>query len=251
MKNSVVISLTVLSFLISSTVTASPSVYKQKKYFGPISPQNFSLSIGFIDGPNADYVNEHLSWWAEQRQGTYVYEDFTTVAYASAGYERMISPFHFLRATLSFSYMKSEGSGEYFTQEEPIQHIYVDRIFKAYYLSLDLGFAYYLVEPEVRTLIPYLAGGFSSVFPILKLESDAYDTSTGDSFSTPDEEISQNTYEAGLHMEFGMKYYITNMYALGLEGRYQMAQSKLKMHNSNFDVDFAGLSLAMNFYYHF
>ncbi|MBN2183834.1 MAG: hypothetical protein JW746_00750 [Candidatus Krumholzibacteriota bacterium] len=250
MKKTVVISLVVLACFISTTVTASPPVYKQRKYFGPISPQNFNFSIGFIDGPNADYVNEHLSWWAGQRGGTYVYDDFTTVAYASAGYEKMISPFHFLRAVLSYSYMKSEGSGDYYTQTDPIEHINVDRIFKAHYLSLDLGLAYYMVEPEVRTLIPYFSGGFSAVFPIMKLETDAF-LDDGTSFSAPDENISQNSFETGLHMEFGMKYFITNRYAAGLEGRYQMAQSKLRIHNSNFDVDFAGLSLALNFFYHF
>ncbi|TFG88263.1 MAG: hypothetical protein E4H16_05340, partial [Candidatus Atribacteria bacterium] len=194
MKRLIVISLVVLTCFISTTVIASPSLYKQKKSFGPISEQNFNFSIGFIDGPNVDYLNEHLNWWAVQRGGTYVYDDFTTVAYASAGYEKMISPLHFLRATLSFSYMKSEGYGDYFSAVEPITYLTVDRTFKAYYLSFDLGFAYYMVEPEVRTLVPYFAGGFSSVFPMMRLETDAVDVGTGDSFSTPDENISQNSY---------------------------------------------------------
>ncbi|MBN2070345.1 MAG: outer membrane beta-barrel protein [Candidatus Krumholzibacteriota bacterium] len=242
-------SLIVLACFISTSIAASPSLYKQKKYFGPISPDNFNFSIGFIDGPNADYLNEYLHWWAQQDGGEYIYDDITTVAYASAGYERMISPLHFLRATLAFTYLKSSGSGDYYTVD-PILHINADRTFKVYYLSLDLGFAYYMVEPEVRALIPYISGGFSSVFPLMRLETDA-ELDNGDSFSTPGENVKQNSYESGLHLEFGMKYFLTNQYALGLEGRYQMSQSKFRMHNSNFDIDFSGLSLALNLYYHF
>ena len=39
--------------------------------------------------------------------------------------------------------------------------------------------------------------------------------------------------------------------AAGMEGRYQMSQSKFDIHNANFDLDYSGLSLAVNFYYYF
>lgn len=264
MKKFAVISPIVLVCFIVSNAMAASSLYKQKKYFGPIPQNSFNISIGFIDGPNADYLNEYLANLAVTGNlefggnvgggGEYFYDDIKTVPYVSLGYERMISPLHFLRATLSFVYLKSEGYGNYNTGN-PITYLDVERTFKVYYLSLDLGFAYYLAEPKVHTLVPYVSGGFSSVFPMVRLETSLA-LEDGSPYDSPELDISQNSFEPGIHMEFGIKYFITNRYAAGMEGRYQISQSKFKVHtpyfnNTSLDIDYSGLSLSINLYYNF
>jgi hypothetical protein len=51
-------------------------------------------------------------------------------------------------------------------------------------------------------------------------------------------------------MEFGMSYYISDRYAMSLEGKYQMAQSKFYIHDGNFDLSYTGFILSVNFYFY-
>lgn len=250
-KITIILSLLLLSTTISNTAGAQ-RLYKQKKYFGPIPANNLNINIGFIDGPSAEYLIDHLGEWAIQRGGEDYFDNISTAPFAQVGYERMITPFHFLKVNITYGYLKTTSLG-YFVKQElepPNTYLEIDRTFKVHYVSLDLGLAYYLIEPKVKALAPYVAGGFSAVFPMARLETDAT-TDDGSAYDLPGENIDQNTFESGLHMEFGMRYYLTNRYAAGLEGRYQMSQSKFKIHNGNFDLDYSGLSLSMNFYYFF
>lgn len=235
--------------IITSNALPAQSLYKQRKYFGPIPFNNLNIGVGFIDGPTSEYLMEHMDIWTGLHGGQFVYDDMSTAFFATAGYERMITPFHFLKINASFGYLKAEGTSDYFTSD-PIVHLLAEHEFKVFYYSLDLGIAYYLTEPKVRTIVPYIAGGFSTVFPLARLGTDALQEN-GEPFDTPEENLEQNDLHAGLHLEFGMRYFLSNVYAAGLEGRYQMSQSKFKIHGGNFDIDYSGLSLALNFYYFF
>ncbi|MCK4538371.1 MAG: hypothetical protein KAV42_06195 [Candidatus Krumholzibacteria bacterium] len=242
-----------VAIFFANSIQADPSVYKKKKYFGPIPLSNINFSFGFIDGPDDEYLTDHLAHWAQLQGGKDYFEKISTSPYASIGYEKMVSPFHFFRGNISFCYLKNESIGDFIKEIPDADNIALDikRQLKIYYLSFDLGFAYYLVEPKVRALAPYVAGGFSGVIPMVKLETDAVDTDTGASYDLPDENLDQTTFQSGLHIEFGMRYLISNRIAAGMEGKYQMSQSKFDIHNANFDLDYSGLSLALNFYYYF
>lgn len=256
MKRISALQILVLAIFFACQASAAPAPYKQKKYFGPIPVNNFSLGVGFIDGPSDEYLTKHLASWATGYGGKDYFEVISTSPYAQIGYERMISPFHFVRANLSFSNLKNSSVGYIYIQdpdpEADPQQIRLDfeRGLKIYYLSLDIGLGYYLVEPEVRSLAPYFSGGFSGVMPMVRLNTDAV-TESGESYDLPGENIEQDSFQAGLHAEFGLRYFITNRYGAGIEARYQMSQSKFKIHNYNFDVDYSGLSFAVNAYYYF
>ncbi len=255
MKKISMLLIPVLAMLFACQAAAAPS-YRQKKYFGPIPTNNFSFSMGFIDGPSDDYLTEHLGIWADLRGGEDYFEGISTAPFVQIGYERMLTPFHFLRANVSFCYLKNRSIGYFFTldpdpeADPPLMKLDFERELKIYYYSFDIGFGYYFVEPKVRTLTPYLSGGFSGVVPMVRLRTDSF-RENGDVYDLPDENVEQNSYQAGLHAEFGMRYYITNRYGAGLEGRYQMSQSKFDIHNFNFDMDYSGLSLALSAYYYF
>ena len=47
-----------------------------------------------------------------------------------------------------------------------------------------------------------------------------------------------------------MTYFITNRYAAGLEGKYQMSQSKFYIHDGNFDLNYSGFILSLNLIYY-
>ncbi len=228
---------------------AGPPVFKQKKYYGPIPANMLSFSMGFIDGPTAEHLIDHFENWANERNGQDIWTDFSNSPFFLAGYQYQLTPNHFFRSSVSFSYLSTESIGDYVAQGDSLFQLQIDRTLKIYLLSLELGFIYYVMEPEVRNFSPYVGGGFSTVFPFVRLDNESF--FEGNSFDNPGETRSKNSYQAGMHVEFGMIYYITNKYSAAMEGRLQMAQSKFKMHNGNFDLDYQGFSLGLNLNYHF
>jgi hypothetical protein len=247
----------ILLAVIAFEASADPPRFKRKKYYGPIPYNTLSVTVGFIDGPSAEYFTDHLNEWAKQRGGRAVSEDFTTSPFAKVSFERQLSPNHFFRSSLCFSYIDLASAGDYVATVDlpdtsgvnvPLD---VERTFKVYLFSVDLGFLYYFVSPEVRRFSPFVGGGFAAVIPMARLGTDSWNNVTGEPFDNPGETVSRNSFEAGIHTIFGMVYYLTNRYSAALEGRYQMAQSKFYHHDANFVIDYAGFTLGLTFNYHF
>jgi opacity protein-like surface antigen len=239
-----------------SAARSAPPVFKEKKYFGPIPWNSFSVAVGFLDGANFDYLTDYLDSWAKQGCGqAFGFDTFAELSlapYARLAYERQLTPNHFLKLASSFSYLKTTSIGKECvivpvdtTSESRVLDI--NQTFKVYLLSFDAGFSYYFVPPEVERFSPYAGAGFSAVLPFTRLTTPS--TFNGKPYPNPAENISRNSLEAGLHLEFGMNYYVTNRYAFGIEGRYQMAHSKFFIHKSNFDLDYSGFTLSLNLIY--
>jgi hypothetical protein len=188
--------------------------------------------------------------WADQRGGGESWEDWSTSFYSRLQYQRQITPNHVITVSGNFSYLSASANGDYYTLSEPITYLMTERTLKVYLLSLDVGFLYYMVKPEVQQMAPYIGGGFSAFVPMERLEATMY-TESGAVFANPGETISENSFEVGLHGEFGLLYFISNRYAAGIEGRYQKSQSKFTIHGGNFDVDYSGLTLSLVLQYYF
>ena len=247
----------ILLVVVAFDASAAPPRFKQRKYFGPIPYNSLSVSVGFIDGPSAEFFTDHLNQWAKERGGREVSEDFSTSPFAKVSYQRQLSPNHFFNSSACFSYLNLSSMGDYVATVDlpdtsnvnlPLD---VDRNFKVYLFSVDLGFLYYFVTPEVRRFSPFVGAGFAAVIPLTRLETNSFISDTDEAFDNPGEDVSRNSFEAGLHTIFGMVYYITNRYSAALEGRYQMAQSKFYHHNANFVIDYAGFTLGLTLNYHF
>lgn len=251
----IVIGISVIFVFSIATAGASDAqtLFKQKKYFGPIPFNTVSFSVGFLDGPDMERLADDLDHWAstEGRNGYDNFELFSTSPYARIGYERQLTPNHFLRSSFTLGYLKATSLGFYVSQGDTLTALDIERTFKVFLLSFEAGFAYYFITPAVRQATPYVGGGFAAVFPLARLDTESSVRDTGEPFSNPGENISRNSMEAGIHGEFGILYYITNTYSAGLEGRYQMAQSKFYTHGGNSDIDYAGFTLSVNFNYHF
>lgn len=250
MKRIPLLALTAAVALSAADASAQQTLFRQKKFFGPIPLNGLSLSVGFIDGPDHKYLTDHLIDWAVQRGGGESWEDWETSFYSRAQYQRQVTPSHLITGSVNFSYLSAGSGGAYFTQTDPVVYLLSERTLKVYLVSLDIGFQYFMLKPEVQQIAPYLGGGFSAFFPFERLETTLR-TESGTVYPNPGETVSESSVEVGLHGEFGLLYYISNRYAAGLEGRYQKSQSKFTIHGGNFDVDYSGLTLSLLLQYFF
>jgi hypothetical protein len=239
-----------LVILAAADVSAQSSLYKQKKYFGAIPMNGVSVFVGFLDGPDHKYLTDHLIDFAEARGGSETWDDWSTSFYSRVGYQRQVSPNHFLVTNLNFSYLTAYGSGDLFTITEPPVYVTTERTLTTYLFSLDVGFLYYMIKPEVQQMAPYIGGGFSGVVPYENLDS-AFRREDGTVVDNPGESVTETSFEPGVYAQFGINYYISNRWGATLDGRYQMAQSKFRIHRGNFDISYAGLCLALGLQYYF
>ena len=250
MRKSLPIVIALLVIFVAADASAQSSLYKQKKYFGAIPMNSVNVFVGFLDGPDHQYLTEYLSNFAKDRQGEESWDDWSTSPYTRIGYQRQVSPNHFLVTNLNFAYLTANGSGEFGTITDPPVWVTSERTLTTYLFSLDLGFLYYMIKPEVQKIAPYIGGGFSAVVPYEKLDS-TFRRDDGTVYDNPGESVSETSFEAGVYGQFGINYYISNRWGAALDGRFQMTQSKFRIHGGNFDIDYAGLCLAVGLQYYF
>ncbi len=243
----------ILIFCAFDTASAQ-RIFREKKFYGPIPGRSLTVNAGFIDGPDIKNLAEGLDFWAATggRNGEDIFEEIPTSPYFQVGYERRIAPRYFLTAKTSFSYLSTESSGYYFWQlPDSISLFDIERDLKIYLLSFEAGMKYMISQPRVQNVCPYIGGGFSAVVPMVRLETETYNYGRKVENPDPEAEKSGNSLEWGLHVEFGLNYYITNRFSAGVEGRYQMAQSNFPIHDGNFTLKYRGFSLAATFAHHF
>jgi hypothetical protein len=250
MRKTLLIIAVILCIFISTGALAQTSIYKQKKFYGTIPFNGLNIFVGFLDGPDHAYLTEHLSNFAIERGGYESWDDWSTSFYMRLGYQRQVAPKHFLVTNLNFAYLTADGSGELFTMTTPPIYVTTERTFSTYFFSVDLGFLYYMIKPSVQKIAPYLGGGFSGVVPYEKLTS-TFRREDGTVLDNPNETVSETSFEPGIYGQFGINYYISNKWGASLDGRYQLAQSKFKIHGGNFDIDYSGLCLTVGLHYYF
>ena len=251
MKKHLVTAMLFAAIIASSAAHSAPPIFKDKKYFGPVPYNSFSFSAGFLDGPDFKYLTEHLNNWARYRNGFDTFEEIPLGPYGRLSYERQLTPNHFLKVSSSISYLKTTSLGSVVAQYPDTNYsLDMERTFKVYLLTFEAGFVYYFTTPEAQSFSPSAGGGFAAGVPMARLDTKTTHATTGEPFANPSENVSRNSLEAGLHMEFGMTYFMTDRYAAGLEGKYQMMQSKFYIHGGNFDLNYAGFVLSLNLIYY-
>ncbi len=250
MKKSTLMVMILLVILCAGEADANQTVFKPKKYYGPIPYNSVSLSAGFMDGADAGNFTDYLTYWTEiKRAGILNWEPFQASPHFRIGYTRRITPNHFIRTSASFTYLKATANGNYIAQLDSLTPLDTERTFSVFLFSTEIGFTYHFIEPDVKKFSPYFGIGMAAMFPLAKLESDNW--YYGEPFSTPGDDESRFTMEAGFHSEFGLEYYITNRFSFSLEGRYQMGQSKFRYHQANFDIDYSGFTLSIGAHHYF
>jgi hypothetical protein len=241
----------VVSLLVCSAAQGAPPIFKEKKLYGPIPPNGLTLSIGFLDGADLSYLTDHFNEWAVARYGMDTFEELSPAPHGRLTYERPLTPNHFFKGSAGLTYISTSSDGNYVATIDDTTHVPLDiqRTIDVYLLSFEVGFSYYFVPPEPQSFSPFVGAGFSAVVPMVRLETKSW-TEDGEPFENPGENVEQNSLEAGLHLELGLSYFITNRFAAGLEGKYQMAQSKFEIHGGNFDLSYTGFILSLNLTYY-
>jgi hypothetical protein len=240
----------ILPVLTASFSGASAQrLFKDRKLYGPVPLRCISLSAGFIDGPEAKNLTDHLNQWAMERGGSNRFGEIGTSPYLKLQFERFMAPQIFFTSAVNFSYFNLEADGFYVTRSEPPLALDMNRNLSIYLFSLELGLKYYMAAQEVKKLIPYFGGGFSLAVPSVHLDTELYHE--GERYSSEGESLSETSLEEGMHAEAGLIYFITNRQSASLEARYQMSQSKFDIHDANFDLRYRGITLALTITRHF
>lgn len=250
MRRSLIVIVALLVIFAAADVSAQSSLYKQKKQFGAIPMNSFNLFVGFLDGPDHKYLTEHLDDFAVLRGGSETWDPWSTSFYTRLGYQRQVSPNHFLVTNFNFAYLTADGGGELYTITDPPVYVTTERTLSTYLFSLDVGFLYYMIKPNVQQIAPYVGGGFSAVVPHEKLKT-AFRRDDGTVVDNPGESVDETSFEPGVYAQFGINYYISNRWSAALDGRFQMSQSKFRIHGGNFDIDYSGLCLSIGLQYYF
>ncbi len=239
-----------LLVLAAADLSAQPSLYKQKKQYGAIPMNGVNVFVGFLDGPDHEYLSDHLSNFARLHGGSETWKDWSTSFYTRVGYQRQVSPNHFLVTNFNFAYLTTEGNGNMYTISDPPVYVTTERTFTTYFFSVDLGFLYYMTRPQVLKISPYIGGGFSAVVPHEILDSTLR-RDDGSILDDPGESVTETSLEPGVYGQFGINYFISNRWSASFDGRYQMTQSKFHIHGGNFDIDYSGLCLSLGLQYYF
>jgi hypothetical protein len=253
MKKYSVLVLLVVSLLACSVAQGAPPIFKEKKFFGPIPYNSLSFSAGFLDGPDFIDLTAHLNNWAYiHGKGMDTFDELSPAPYGRLSYERQLTPNHFFKGSTSLSYINTSSVGSYIADinDTTKYELNMARTLKVYLATVEAGFSYYFVSPEPQRFSPSVGAGFAAVIPMVRLDTERTMKSTGAPFVDNGENVSRSSFQAGLHMEFGMTYFLTNRYAAGLEGKYQMAQSKFYIHDYNFVLKYTGFILSLNLIYY-
>ena len=252
MKKSHFLAILLALVIASPAAHAAPPIYREKQYFGPIPWNSLSVSFGFFDGGNIDNLTDYLSSYAKSLHGFDNFEKLSIRPYVRLNYDRQLTPNHFVRLSSAFTYLQSSSLGALvltLPSADTLANFDLDieRSFKAYLFSLEGGFLYYFVPPEVQRFSPYAGAGLGMVMPVVRLKTNAFQT--GEPFDRADGNFSKTSVQAAAHVEFGMNYYLSNRYATAIEGRYELTQSTLHVYRGNINLDFAGFSLTLTLAY--
>jgi len=139
--------------------------------------------------------------------------------------------------------------------------------------TLELSAVYYFTDAAVKEFQPYIGGGFSFGLPHQKLTTTQVILDPDEDPDDPDytpvyrpgdtfRDMSKDTwsFEAGVHGLLGALYYFGNRWAISVEGRLQLMQSKFPLTISNevgepeevdFVVDYTGFILSAGVSYAF
>lgn len=254
------VALLVLAALIAlPTAPHADPILKPRKYHGPIPQKAFTLSVGFYGGAENQELWDHLeSLLIQPLKKESVTKDFETSLNLDAMFLNKVHPQFAFRLRGSVAFLNSESKGLIVPSvidtsiAQPL--VSFSRSVDVIMSSVSVSGLYYLQDAAVSELQIYMGLGFGFVFPYMKYEQELSDVSTGQPFPSAQQNETQVKAEPEFHVVMGTLYHIKPTFALGAEGRFQIAQSKIDLNlptlsdgrqDLNFDVDLTGFVLAL------
>jgi hypothetical protein len=239
--------------------------------------------LGFLGGAsNEEMLNFFDTRVPQPARNDIVKNDFGNSPLIDLTYTYKMHPQFAARANFYASLLESDWKGIREVSIEPpdtvgsgwLSPIMTDETtFDVTLFVLELSALYYFTDAAVQEFQPYFGGGFSVGFPYQKLESTQTildpDVDPGDPDYEPIYESGQLykkvekdqwSFAPGVHGILGALYYVNNKWAISVEGRIQLMQSKFPITILNeegeredvkFDVDYSGFILAAGISYAF
>jgi hypothetical protein len=215
--------------LAQAALTAAEPIIKPKKYHGPIPQRSFSLRAGFLGGPENQEMIEALERYITPPEEAFS-EDFGDAFTLDGTYLYKVHPQFALRANVSAAFLRTTSTGRFVPDVTDLPdtllapQLSYTRDFDVDVFVLEASALYYFSDAAIQEFQPYVGGGFSVGVPHATFNEVRIDDDTGGVFETIDR--SEWSVEPGVHAFIGASYYITNLWAVNVEGRGQILQSR-------------------------
>lgn len=221
--------LTFVLLSLASAFAAAEPIIKPMKYHGPIPQSSFTLRAGFLGGPENTEMIDALD--ALIRAGGEAFSnDFSNALSIDACYMHKLHPQFAVRLNANASFLRTDSNGRFVPPvtnlPDSVDAPLLDytRDFDVDLFVLEASALYYFADAAVQEFQTYIGGGLSLGVPHAKFNETRIDEDTGGLY----EEIDKDRWsvEPGVHAILGASYYVTNNWAVNVEGRGQIMQSR-------------------------
>jgi len=225
---------------VQATMAAAEPIIKPKKYHGPIPRSSFSLRVGFLGGPENSEMIEALDKDIKRPFEAFS-QDFGNGLCIDGTFTYKVHPQFALRANVSGSFLRTEGTGNFVPEvtnlPDSVLAPLVDytRDFDVDLFVAEVSALYYFSDAAIQEFQPYIGGGFSVGVPHAKFKEVRIDHDNGSVFDEIDKD--RWSFEPGIHGVAGASYFITNVWAVNAESRFQILQSKFPILVVNHDLN--------------
>jgi hypothetical protein len=219
--------------LAQAALTAAEPIIKPKKYHGPIPRRSFTLRAGFLGGPENQEMIEALDRYIKPPEEAFS-EDFDNAFIVDGTYTYKLHPQFAARLSGSAAFLRTSSVGTFVPDVVDLPdsvlapQLDYTRDFDVDLFVVEASALYYFADSAIQEFQPYLGGGFSFGVPHAKFKEVRIDYDTGEVF----EEIDRDewSFEPGVHGFVGASYYISNLWAVNVEGRGQIMQSRFPVN---------------------
>jgi len=242
------------------TAPNADPILKPKKYHGPIPQKAFVLGVGVYGGAeNQDFWAYLESLLLEPLKKEVVTNDFGASLNIDASFLNKVHPQFAFRIRGSVAFLQSDSKGLLVPSvidtsiAQPL--VAFSRSMDVILSDLAVSGLYYFQDAAVSEFQIYTGLGFGFIFPYIEYKQELTEISTGEPFPNAQRNETQPfSAEPEFHVVLGTLYHVKPTLALGAEGRFQIAQSKIEINlptaadgrqDLNFDVDFTGFVLAL------
>jgi len=283
MKHRVTLFVVFLVLLSTAAAAVAGPILKPRKYHGPIPRSSLALRVGFFAGASNSQMYDYLDTRvpAPARDET-LSNDFDSAPMAELAYVYKAHPQFAVRANFYVAYLKSDWTGiidtnipppDDATQQWLSPTVNTNVSFDILLFTLETSALYYFTDAAVKEFQPYFGGGFSFAIPYQEFQETSTirdrDEDPGDPGYVPEFDVgevysdyskTESSFQAGVHGIVGILYYFGNRWAISLEGRGQILQSKFPLAVRNeqgepedvdFDVDLSGFMMTAGVSYAF
>lgn len=243
--------------VFTAGMAVSGPILKPRKYHGPIPRSTLALRVGFHGGANNEQMWNYLDGVFQKPEGEEFTDDFGNAPFIDLTYMYKVHPQFAFRANGSLSLLRSKSHGYFVYKPASLPDsvaapVYdFSRSFNVELIALEASGVYFFTDASVNGYQPYIGGGFSAGIPRATYKEGLVDRFEGTVAS--DKSETQWSLEAGVHGLLGAFYYVSSTFAVNMEARFQIIQSKFPItirtdegpQRVKFDVDYEGFLLSI------